>query len=323
MESTKVFIIHSKMLEIRVQHIEKLTKLFSSANVTFEFIEKYDPSTIVATDVQQKINLNKQNNGELYDELIRNMHINQISNGLKHGDALQKAKEEQDKYKTFLFIEDDVLFGDDIIDKMKEAITLLNNSSDIDILFLGLPSLSPIEDKNTLKVCPTSEFYRLFPCCDSYMIKSSNISKIADMFFPIKYITNFHLSYIVSQNNLQSSMIIPNIFLDGSKYGAYLSSVDPNNRMMFNPEFIQLTNMLQNNSSDDKTKEIAFENMKFKNHPDVMHLNAIYFMTKGEFKKAATILENILQVSTQNGCIINSDTEFLKTYMRLYKFIQD
>ena len=313
----KVFIIHAEYIEIRKQHIEKFVEILKSASIDYEYISAFDPKTITQSDVQSKINLTKQNNGEFFDELIRNLHVNQLSNSLKHGEALALASKEASKYSHFLFVEDDILYGDDILNKIKETIAL---SSTSDILFLGLPSLAPIENQSTLALLPTSKFYKLFPCCDSYIISSKNIAKVASVFYPIKYITNFHLSYMTTTNKLSTEMVVPNIFLDGSKYGAFLSSLDPNNKMIFNPEFIQLSNMLQNGSGDIQS---AFETIKFKNHPDVMHLQAIHAMSQGDFKKAESILENILNVTVQNGCMLNNETEFLKTYIRLYRFTQD
>lgn len=323
----KVFILHATFIEIRKQHIEKLMAVLSDSSlfsIDYEYIDLFEASTMNPDDIKSKVNLSKTNSGEFYDSIVRNMHINQISNAMKHGHALQLAKAATKPYDFFMFLEDDVLYGDDVITKLKVTCDTLAKSNDVDLLFLGFPSLTPIENTETTILRPTSDFYKLFPCCDSYIVASSNIQKIADAFFPIRYITNFHLSFVCSTADIKSAMAVPNIFLDGSKYGAYLSSIDPNNKLMFNPEFIQLGNMLREyKPEDDKAIALAFENMKFKNHPDVMHLNAIYLMTKGEYKKAQSILENVYDITTQNGCIVNNETDFLKTYMRLYRFIQD
>jgi len=318
LKNLKVFIIHADYMEIRKKHIENFVDILKKNNIDFEYLTKFDPNKITHDDIKQKINLNKQNNGEFFDELIRNLHVNQLSNGLKHGEAIELAKKESSKYDYFLFVEDDILYGDDVMERLKESLTLLD-SSDSDIMFLGLPSLEPIQNKE-LNVVPTSKFYKIFPCCDSYLISSKKIGKVSNVFYPIKYITNFQLAYISSVNNLNTQMVVPNIFLDGTKYGAFLSSLDPNNKMLFNPDFIRLSNMLQNGNGNIESE---LENIKFKNHPDVMHLQAIYAMSKGEYKKAESILENILNVTVQNGCMINNETEFLKTYIRLHRFTQD
>ena len=317
----KVFIIHSPSLEIRKQHIKKFADILESVKIDYEYVESNEASKITQQDVQQKIDLSKKQTGDLFDELVRNLHVNQLSNALKHCEAMTLASKEQDKYENFLFVEDDILFGDDMIDKLREVLTLYRKETN-DILFLGLPSLAPIEQKNELQIIPTSQFYKLFPCCESYLIKATTVGKIAPLLYPIKYVTNFQLSYVAKTHNLETTMVVPNIFLDGSKYGAFLSSIDPNNKMLFNPEFIKLANLVQSDVST-QTIESGFETIKFRNHPDVMHLQAIYLITKGEYAKAETILENILQLTTQNGCIINNETEFLMTYMRLHKFTQD
>jgi len=323
----KAFVLHATFMDIRKEHIVKLMQKLSESTVfslDYEFVDGYEASTITQEDVKTKINLTKANNNEFFDNLVRNMHINQISNSLKHGHAIEKAAEVASLYDFFLFLEDDVLFGDDVTERLRATCELLGTTDNVDLLFLGFPSLTPIEDKEKVLFRPTSDFYKLFPCCDSYLIKSNKIEKFSSTYFPAKYITNFHLSYLCQTNGLNSSMVVPNVFLDGSKYGAYLSSIDPNNKLLFNPEFIQLANMVQNyKPEDEKNIVIAIDNMKFKNHPDVMHLHAIYLMTKGEYKKAQAILESVYDITTQNGCIVNNETDFLRTFMRLHRFIQE
>ena len=71
--------------------------------------------------------------------------------------------------------------------------------------------------------------------------------------------------------------------------------------------------------SEETVIENALENIKFKNHPDVMHLEATYLIAQKNFTKAEAILENVYSIVSQNGCIINTETEFLRTHMRIYK----
>lgn len=326
--SVKVYIIHASFMDIRKKHIQELAdtlKKCMTIQFDIEYIEGAEPNSIDANSIKNKVLLSKDKKDEFFDSLIHNMHINQISNALKHGKALELAASIAENFDFFLILEDDVLNGNDLVEKLQTVCEMLSlPSEDADILYLGFPSLQPIQNKDGLIIQNVSEFYKLNPCCDSYIIKSSAISKIQQHYYPIRFITNFHLTYIAKMNDLKSKMVIPNLFLDGSKYGAYLSTLDPNNKLIFNPDFIELTNKLKSlKPGDEKEIKLAFETIKFKNHPDVLHLNALFLMSQGEYLKAKEILQNVYDITTQNGCIVNNETDFLKTFMRLYKFIQD
>ena len=299
------------------------TSLESYKGVVFtvEYVADYDPNTIKPEDISSNINLSKDNSGELFDNLVKNMHINQISNALKHKAAIFKGAVCDADY--VLVIEDDVLYGDDVVDKLKDVCGLLA-TSDIELLFLGLPSLLPIDEGKTV-TRKTSDFYRVLPCCDSYMASKATVLKVAQNFGLVKFTANIQLSHICATRNIQCHMMTPNVFLDGSKYGAYLSSVDPNSKLIFNPDFNKLASLIakgQHTVAEDAIIENAFENIKFKNHPDVMHLEATYLISKCNYKKAEAILDNVYAIVSQNGCIINTETEFLRTHMRMYKHMQ-
>ena len=303
----------------------QLEKGCTGAQFTIEYIDEFDPNMIRQEDINTIVNLNKNNSGELYDNLIKNMHVNQISNALKHKTAISKAATSSTTSDFYLVIEDDALYGDDVVTRLFDICVQLQGTPSCDILFLGLPSLLPIEEKGNL-FRKTTDFYRLLPCCDSYMGSKAAMQKLSAAFTQIKYTTNIQLSYMFETNNISAYMTTPNVFLDGTKYGAYLSSVDPNSRLIFNPDFNKLASIIQKGTytaAEDAMIENALDNIKFKNHPDVMHLEAQYLITKKNYKKAEAILENVYSIVSQNGCIINTETEFLRTHMRIYKYLQE
>jgi hypothetical protein len=120
-------------------------------------------------------------------------------------------------------------------------------------------------------------------------------------------------------------MTVPNIFLDGSKYGLYLSSIEPNNKLFLNPEYNQLNSLVRKETideSDTSTIEKLLENMKFKNHPDIRFLQGLYLLKKECYKEAKATFDSIYDVYSQNQCIINNESEFLQVYMNTFKHIQ-
>ena len=323
--SIQVYIIHSSLMDVRKQRMEALEKMLKSckkATYTLEFVSEYDPNTIKQEDIK-KIDITKKNSGELYDTLVKNMHINQISNVLKHAIAIEKASKSSSDFCVIL--EDDVLHGDDVHDKLADIVKHCQKNEEMQMLFLGLPSFTPIDESGGPTFKKTSEFYKLFPCCDSYMATPRIFAQLASNIYPMKHTTHIMLSQLTSTLGINTYMTTPNLFLDGSKFGAYLSSVDPNSKLIFNPAYNKLSMMVQKNSyTADEEKEIeqAFAGIKFQNHPDVMHIHAIFLMVKKEFKKAEAILDSVFTILSQNGCIINSETESVRTHMRLYRFLQ-
>lgn len=328
------------------------TTLEKIKNLSVDYVAEFDPTAILQTDINGQVNLNRVNNGELYDNLVRNMHVTQISNGLKHKTAITKAAA-PDAADYTIVIEDDVLYGDDITERVVSIVEKMSKYEN-NIVFLGLPSLTPIDETKGIYFRPTTDFYRILPCCDSYIASRATFAKILANYGQIRFTTNIQLSHICELGNIaaasnaniaalaaasnvvatngasttasvdipNSLMVTPNIFLDGSKYGAYLSTIDPNGRLVFNPEYNKLALMIAGGKADDDTITSAFNNIKFKNHPDVMHLEAQYHITKGNYTRAGEILDSVLTICTQNGCVINTETEFLRTHMRMYKHMQ-
>lgn len=323
MASLSVFIIHSKALDVRKQRMDALKSAFENASFSVEYIDEFNPSEITHDDISKNFNLSKTNSPtDPYDGFVKNMHVQQISNALKHKHAIFKASRCASDY--CLVLEDDVLHGDDIAKRVNDAVVQLSKS-EADLLFLGLPSLLPIDESKENVLRKTLDFYRVLPCCDSYLASRATMKKLYDAYGPIRFVTNIQLSAVCEANGLQMFMTSPNIFLDGSKYGVFLSSVDPNGHLLFNPDHNKLVGLISKGTytlDDRKMIEHILENIKFKNHPDIMHLEAQYLIANKNYSKAETILENVLTIMTQNGCIINTDTAFLRTHMGIYKHLQ-
>ena len=313
-------------MDVRKQRMDQLKTSFEAKSYKVEYITDYDPNMIVQSDITTHVNLNRNNTGDLYDNLVKNMHITQISNALKHKVAITRAAQD-DAADYTLIIEDDVLCGDDIVTKVSEILDKLNADKENEqLVFLGLPSLMPIDEAKGTFFRPTTDFYRLLPCCDSYIASRKTFKKLHDVYGPVKFTTNLQLSFLCETNKITSSMATPNLFLDGSKYGAYLSSIDPNGRLIFNPDYNRLALLIAKGSftpDEDTTIVSALKNIKFNNHPDVMHLEAQYHIAKGNYTKAEELLNTVYTICSQNACVINTETEFLRTHMRMYKNLQD
>lgn len=331
----QVYIVHNRLMDIRKQRMDALKATLESASgplaFSVEYIDEYNPNTIQQSDISNNVNLNRANNGEFYDNLVRNMHVTQISNALKHKAAICKGAAAA-AADYVLVLEDDVLYGDDLVKRIGEVVGQMpagpegtEGSEAKELVFLGLPSMTPIDESKPCVMRPTGDFFRVLPCCDSYFGSRATFQKMAANYGSIRFVTNVQLTNLAETQKIKTHMVSPNIFLDGSKYGAFLSSIDPNGRLIFNPDYNRLALIVTKGNytpAEDAQIAAAFENIKFKNHPDVMHLEAQYAISKGEYEKAGKLLDSVLTINQQNGCIINTETEFLRTHMRMYKHLQ-
>lgn len=323
--SVKAYVIHSKSLQLREQSMKQLTdKLKNSLNIDSEIITDYDVDSISMDEIKTFVDLNKTNKYEFFDGIIRNIHIKNVSNALKHHVALKKAASDAGKHDFYLVLEDDVLFGDDIVQKIGQVIGTYSTHK-WDMIFMGLPSLSPIEDQNKVEPKLVSDTFRVLPSCDSYMMHKSVVEKISSAFLPIKFVTNIHMSYLATSIPLKLMYTSPNVFIDGSKMGVYLSSLEANNKLYLNPEYNQLNNLIRKDTyTEEDTKVInsMIENVKFKTHPDIQYLIGLYNEKCKNYAKAKDIYEAIYKIYSQNGCVVNNESELLTQYINIHKHFQ-
>lgn len=325
-QTIKLFILHATFLEHRKTLcstlIEKLKKM-KNVRVDVEYVTDYDPDKISVDEIKKLVSLSKSpDNSDFYDQFVKNMHVKQLSNACKHLTALQKASKQQTSYDYFMILEDDVIFGDDIIDKFTELVQQVQSSS-FDILFTGLPSLTPIVN-NKLMLQDVHQMFKILPCCDSYIIKSENVNKIVESFVPIRFVTNIHLSYLIDKSKLDAKMCIPNVFLDGSKFGVYISSLEANNKLFLNPDYNKAVQLLRQPENKDAMESLSklFSNIRFKNHPDMIYLLAQFEMNNKNYEKAKELFENAYAIYKQNGCVLNNESEFLQSYISVFKHFQ-
>ena len=118
-----------------------------------------------------------------------------------------------------------------------------------------------------------------------------------------------------------------NIFMDGSKYGLFLSVLNPNNALLFNNEYMKAKILNDKgindlSANDKKDLEKIFKESMIAGNPDLMHLHALYKIKNNNFKEAEEIFENALKVYQAYNCILNHESQFLRDYIKNYKNLQ-
>ena len=338
-----VFFVHAQWLKDRERVISEFQKLitkysFKDIRTTkVRVITECDPNEINSEIISKTVNYDqiKDKEGEeslpiekklsFYNGLMRNLHVFQLSNSLKHYKALEEISKTSGENDINIILEDDILYEDKVCMLLEKLISDLN--SDYGIIFLGLPSNIDASKRQGVKYQNTNEVFRILPYCDSYIISTATARKLYDNYLPIKYVNNVQLSYVLEKTDTSGRLTLPNIFMDGSKYGLFLSVLNPNNALLFNNEYMKAKilndkgiNDLSTNDKNDLEK--IFKDSMIAGNPDLMHLHALYKIKNEKFKDADDIFENALKVYQAYNCILNHESQFLRDYIKNYKNLQ-
>jgi hypothetical protein len=322
MISINLLIIHSKLVEVRKNMVMALVEKLQKANlfkVAYAFIEDFETEQITKELIHNSTNLDKINDGSVFDSALSSLHTRNISNSFKHAKAISWLADNASDDSINIIIEDDVLFGDAIDTLLHSAVAQL--PPDFEFIFLGLPSTTT-KPPNGFNYEKFSIAYNIAPCCESYIISKSCARKMKDSFFPIKFTTNIQLSFIIQKQNINAYFIQPNLFIDGSKFGVYLSSVEANNTLVMNPEYHQLKAILDKatlSAEDFEKVKILKNTMKFRNHPDIIALLGMHEWKQNNVDQAKTFFESAFKVYKANNCLMNNQSNFLRAYIEMYK----
>lgn len=324
------FIIHSKYTPERGQIIKKFTELIKSfhfRNIKVQgitVVDDYDPNDITTPLISQIVRYDRieEKSLDVYNQLIRNLHINQLSNTLKHMTALEKASQCGDNDFNIV-LEDDILYEDKVCLSLERLFHQL--PSKFDVLFLGMPTVNEMKVSTEFQYEETKKLFKILPMCDSYLVNTKTARSIVANYAPIKFVNNVQLSFVTDKLGLSCQQCIPNIFVDGSKYGLFVSRVSPNNPLVFNNDYTALAQLLskqQLHQEDHDKISLIIEKTPVRQHPDFIYLTCKYYVALGKYEQAIKCFEEAYKVYTLSGCVVTNETLFLKDYIRLHKYIQ-
>jgi len=329
------YFIHAKWLADREKVINDFKRNISKFNFRslkigkIEVVTDYDPNEIDAEIIKNNVNYNqvKEPSLALYNGFLKNLHVNQLSNALKHYKVYEKiatSKETEESLSEInIILEDDILYEERVFISLEKMVREL--PVDFDLIFLGLPTNIEVKNKNEIKFQNTKDLFRILPYCDSYVISRSAAKKLYTDFTPCKFLTNIHLSYLIDKLELKSQLVIPNIFMDGTKFGMFVSSLNPNNVLMFNNDYNVVKTLISKEQLTDQEKVALIQLFKSSNiaqHPDLCYLKAQYLAKIGDFAEAKKSYDETYAKYKAYNTIINHESLFLKDYIRLFKNLQ-
>lgn len=363
-----VRILHAKRLTMRKVNCDDFLKRLNQAassgtfrSVNASFVETHDPDNLRVPDLKSLVRLEKAPDCPEYDGYVKNLHLSQVSNVLKHYQAIKEYhtiiqhaatanKPIVPSQTAFVIVEDDVLFRDNIAEALAIAIQKANaHPHPYDLYMLDLPSLVFGKDApGAAEATPSQPIFiprasdsAVLPTCSAYMLSVETIQTLAtvktatnadgtmvqeDGFFPIRFVYNIQLSHLMKRHRLRMATISPNLFADGSKYGIYISSLSSNNPLILSIEYMKLQEYVRspNPYTENDLAAIAaiYNSIRYKTHPDMMLLFAIHEVKLKNYNNANTICRDIYTLLTNHHGFINSESEFLKFYMALHKYLQ-
>ena len=342
MRRLNVYFIHAQWLKDRERVVQELRKLLtkytfnSLKGIKIRVVTQHDPNDINGDTIAKHINYSPiqptpdqdpqdPKNLTFYNMFLKNLHVFQLSNALKHYSALQDIANDSAEDDINMIIEDDVLYEDKVCMYLERLMDVL--PTEHEVVFLGLPSNDQnARDKKDIKMKNTKEVFRVFPYNDAYIVSKTTAAKLVENYLPIKFVTNVQLSYVFDKAGINSQLISPNIFMDGSKFGVFLSTMNTNNQLLFNNEYMFARTVVMNEKSTPEEKnqlEQLFQKSPLNGHPDFLVVKALHKLKQKEYTEAHELYESALKIYTANSCIINHECQFLKEYIGSYKFIQD
>lgn len=265
----------------------------------------------------------------VFKPLVKNLHLRQVSNTMKHVAALARIVATPLNTTRFsLVLEDDALFGDNVVAALGYAVS--DAPYDADIVFLGLPSTKQPPSNGGAVFDNALTLFGILPACDSYLITPSAAAKLSAALLPVRFPTNVQMTYALKNLGLRAYVAVPNVFVDGSKLGVFTCSVDANNRLIWNQHYCRMETIVKNvggynvaaGAESDAEFQRAWAEQPFKDHPDVLALKAAHLVRMGRHAEAESVYAAALQVADRNGAIITNASELLRNYIALFRVTQ-
>lgn len=345
MARINIYFIHAEWLKDRQRIITEFNKLtgkymfknfkgtkcrviseYDPKDINSEILSKINYSPIPDTEMPFGVEENKEKSLAFYNMFLKNLHVYQLSNSLKHYKALEEIVNNSSDDDVNIVVEDDVLYEDKVCKTIEKLLS--DVPANYDIVFLGLPSNLDMKAREAKKFQDTKEVFRVLPYNDSYLISKAAAKKLYDNFLPIKFLTNIHLSYLIEKLGLDSKLCIPNIFMDGSKFGMCLSVLNPNNQLLFNNDYMKAKMLLSKEHNELLPEEkgellkLFDDSNSINAHPDFMYLKATFFSREKKYKEAEKLFDSGVKIYQNNSCMLNHESQFLKDFIALHKYLQ-
>lgn len=286
-------------------------------------------NTHIAT-FNARVNYDKFGDNSIYNDLIMPLNVCQISNFEKHRyiyklilDSMKDAEAADDGTVMNLIMEDDIVVLKDYINNIVELIGDLNPRDDWDILFTCLNIVD-----NPEKFLDINKLYNIIISKACYIIKSRQLcEKLYAATNTFKLNIKLTLSKFVKDNNYKAISYNRITFIEGSKLGIHPTSVNPNNYLFLNNNYIALKRLADKKDvteSDIKDAEKMYSESQNIPSVDIQNLMGIIYLNYKDYKKAKEYMCAALNgLKKCKGYSIMKNNDILNNTINIYKYDQD
>ena len=325
-----IYIITSDHLKVRFHHLNqqlgKLKGLLDTKGIIYNFVQINKPTS---QEVEQnldkykdRVDLNKDNiNDNDFKNLITPLNTYQISNFEKHIKALELIKESDAKFNYI--IEDDIMVIDEFITNYLELLDKIKKE-EFDLLFTTIAVNDNAKESRLLN---SVNFFKVLISKSSYFISKNCACKILNFMTKIRFPYKLYLSYFIyeNRNDIKSLVFNRNLLFEGSKIGLFTTSINNNNYLYQNGEFVKLSQLIGNEETLDneivkKAEEIY--NASGKNNPEFQHTMGLIYYKNKNYKKAKEILIDAINNLKKNDGLITQQNETLNNCINMHQFEQ-
>lgn len=325
-----IYIITSEHLKARFNHLNhqivKFKDIFNKTDFIYNFIQINNPSH---KDIEKSLDNYKDrvkiNKEELEDndfkKLANPLNTYQLSNFIKQEKAIEMIK--NGDCNLNYIIEDDVMIIDEFIDNFMKLIEIIKKTKEFDLIFTSIAINQTLPE---YKLLESFDVFKILIAKSSYFISKNCASKLFDYLQIIRFSYKIQLSYYIWENRktIKSFVFNKNLLFEASKIGIFNTSVNTNNYLYQNGEYIKLTQIANNEYIDDTTLKDAenIYNSNGKNNPDFQHTMGLIYYKNKNYKKAKEIMIDAILNLKKNEGYISPQNELLNNCINMHQFEQ-
>tara|TARA_B100000795_G_scaffold268556_1_gene255753 strand:- start:5384 stop:6412 length:1029 start_codon:yes stop_codon:yes gene_type:complete len=258
-----------------------------------------------------------------YNNYITALNCYQISNNEKQREAHKRIIEHDknciEKNNLYLILEDDVIISKLYLDNISNLLLKINEK-EWDILLI---SLNTINDKNDFIDYKT--VFRKILSKSCYFIKPKICEKLYEEMKIFKLRYRHLLCKFINDNDNNILFYNKNTFIEGTKLGLYPTSINPNNYLCFNNNYIQISKIYTDNNITKQDIQNAEEYLKHNefDSPDIFHIMSLLYEKSNDYYNAKVYSNNALESTKNNEGYLQKNSEILNHAIEIWKYDQD
>ena len=335
-----IYLVYSEELENRRTTINSSVSLVKDIcqqkNIEMKLHVITEPSKVyINTNISafnSRVNYDKfADTASIYNDLIMPLNACQISNFEKHRYIYKliagtKASVDDKVKDIHMIMEDDIIILKDHIENISALIDDLNaggEDDDWDILFNCLNVVN-----NPEKFIDINKLYNIIISKACYIIKNAEMcEKLYNATNTFKLNLKLTLSKFLKDHNYTAMSYNKITFIEGSKLGLYPSSVNPNNYLFLNNNYIALKQIAEKKELTDddmKNAEKIYKESQNISSIDIQGLMGTIYQNYKDYKKAKEYMSASLSALKKcKGYSIMKNNEILNNTINIYQYDQD